>query len=198
MSRITPCLLLFMLLLGCEQQQGDATASAVPEEELIAEEEETAQPVSDAFEEALQALGVLDYELKVLDTLAPSENFLLKRLTYLGQFEKFKEQADYQAALTAGMLRCTSARLKSTRELGSRLFPRVAIEYWRFADTLSAQAAFKAVEEIRDKYGWDQISKSPITYGRLGTQLYFITPGGFYMLEEVPPIEKILRAALTE
>ncbi|MFK7809817.1 MAG: hypothetical protein AB8F74_18565 [Saprospiraceae bacterium] len=75
---------------------------------------------------------------------------------------------------------------------GGDTYPRADIENWECKDEATAKAKVKAINKLKKSIPWDVISKSPITYWQDGRSVYLLTPGGMYMLNEVPKIKGFL------
>ena len=76
--------------------------------------------------------------------------------------------------------------------MGDDTYPRANIEAWECTNEAVAVEKLAAIDDLKKNHPWDVINKSPITYWRQGREIVFITPGGFYMLDEVPKIKQFL------
>ena len=145
------------------------------------------------FEEAILGLRILSYELKSFEALSKEDNFLNKRIAYLNSLREGTDKPIIPLIPDGGISAVFRAQVKSTQDRGGNLFNRATIESWLCINEGEAKGLTKQIDALQDRVSWMHISKSPITYWQQGKEVRFITPGGFYMLEDVPEIQAFLQ-----
>ncbi len=85
------------------------------------------------------------------------------------------------------------AFIKGKLSISPNTYPRANIEEWEFQSPACVEQLLTYINDLKKRTPWDVISKSPMDYWQLENRLYFLVPGGFYMLEEAKEIQKILQ-----
>lgn len=138
----------------------------------------------------------IDYALKAYTEKEASENFLNARIQTLNTYRKMSNKPLIKVIDQSKIDQVFFGRIKGKEEMGKNLFPRAEIEIWACGSQSEAEALSQEIERVKKEAGWDEISKSPITYWQQDNWIVFITPGGFYMLDKVGEIEDYLRREL--
>lgn len=74
--------------------------------------------------------------------------------------------------------------VKGTKDLSKNLYARAKIEEIIFNSTDCAQTAFESIQEIRkDNNAREAIDKSPSSMFKIDRKIYYISSGGFYMMD---------------
>lgn len=92
-----------------------------------------------------------------------------------------------------GLRGIQNAFIKGQIPMSSNTYPRATIEEWEFQSPACVEKILTYIDDLKKRTPWDVISKSPMEYWPLENRLYFLVPGGFYMLEEAKEIQKILQ-----
>lgn len=148
------------------------------------------------FKTVVEGMTEITYALKEFEELTAKDNFLNKRISVVNSYLEHRGQ-DLEALLDVSKIKTVQrAKVKSSKLLGSNLYPRATLEYWECHTEQDASDLLGRIETIKERGPWDVVSKSPITYFQKDNSLVFITPGGFYMLDLVPEIETFLKERL--
>lgn len=206
-------LILLLFLFACqtaEQKPEPSTTTETPPLEKAADtkqqnptatssteaEQRAKKMVSDAnlqankFKSILIQMGSINYQLKNFKELPPEQTNMN------GYIRLANKGGKYNAALIdmSGVRIIRRAFIKGIKPTkpGGDTYNRADIEAWECTDEQTAKGKIEAFDALKKEIPWDVVSKSPITYWRDGSQVLFIVPGGFYMLDEVPKIQKFL------
>ena len=144
------------------------------------------------FKSALEKMTAITYELKKYEEVKAGENFMNQRIASINTYRERNDREKIVPIDESGIQTIRKAFVKSTSDMGNRLYPRADIEAWEMVSVAKALEISKAIQAIKDNEGWDEISKSPITFWQQGREIIFITPGGFYMLDRVKEIKDFL------
>ena len=147
-----------------------------------------------AFKAALVQMSKIGYQLKQFKELPPEKSNFNAAVRFANRLDKY----DAEPVDMSGVRLIRTAFIKGIHptKKGGNLYPRADIEMWECKDEATAKEKIVAIEALKKAIPWDVVSKSPITYWRDGHRVFFITPGGFYMLDEVPRIKGFLEERL--
>lgn len=141
------------------------------------------------FEKTLNDLNELKfkYTVKSYQQIPIDEAIVIKRVRQLIDSETFRDN-QIDTIDTRGITNIMQANIKG-KSTGFR--PRAVVEEWDFVSeqcAMEMDANLTALKQVEKGKIWMNISKSPITFWRKMDKVYFIQPGGFYMLGEVQNI----------
>lgn len=138
------------------------------------------------FEEVLQSLADMPYKYELLsqEEVEIENTYLINRIRFLNGLKR-----NYPLVPVQGLKTVKQAKIKgklSMRSGGGSLYPRAELEEWIFTSKRCMEEALEVLQQIEFREGKfdDVISKSPMTYWVKENKIYFLTPGGFYMLDE--------------
>ena len=97
---------------------------------------------------------------------------------------------------TQGILRVHQSFIKGKKAMSGNTYPRADLEEWEFKTIACATTLMEDIEKIKTQVPWDVISKSPLSFWQKANKVYFLIPGGFYMMEEVSVLKKTLNENL--
>ena len=194
---IVCCIILSCLLFACQsdhhekakEKEVERMVDSIDIERSI---EKESFLVSDPFKHMVDSLVMDNYRLLSFDSLELNSHFLNKRIDELNRYRKLQEKSMIPPLESRGLRSIRRAKVKGTKDLGGGLYYRANLETWAFEDKISAKKALKEVEQLKEDVPWDEISKSPITFMVIENELVFITPGGFYMLDEAERLKAFL------
>lgn len=84
--------------------------------------------------------------------------------------------------------------VKGTKDLSENLYARAKIEEIIFNSSDCAQTAFERIEEIRTNILFrEAIDKSPSSVFKIGKRIYYVSAGGFYMMDFYKEIAKQMK-----
>ena len=152
------------------------------------------------FNTALEGLKGLDYQydLKKLESRPVEQAYVLQRIPVVNKFPKRVKNNDLVEAIPhTGIAKVNYAFIKGQKAMSGNLYPRAEIEEWIFKSETCATEVAEILDRIQNNgHQWEHISKSPISTWQQENRIYFLTPGGFYMLSEVKVIQEKLYEAL--
>lgn len=140
----------------------------------------------------LNQMDSIFYSLKEYNKLKVEDNCLNHRIQYLNKRFKNTDNQNINLIDHSKLDKIFYAKIKGSKQISSRLYPRAEIEIWECGSPRKAEQLSKEIEQLKQQVAWSKISKSPITYWQQGKWIVFITPGGFYMLDEVGIIKDYL------
>ncbi len=135
------------------------------------------------------------YEVKSIDTIAQENTLLAKGIRQANNRLKYKKEATLAALSLEGLRGIKKAFVKGKVAITPNTYPRATIEEWEFQSPTCVEKILTYIKSIQQKTSWDIISKSPMDYWQMDNRLYFLVPGGFYMLEEAKALQKTLQDA---
>lgn len=142
------------------------------------------------FKRVVLEMTALNYELKNFKNRPPEKTNMNLNINAANAGGK------YNAALIdmTNVKKVEQAFIKGTKPMkaGGDTYPRANIEFWECVDEKTAKEKIKAIDALKKEIPWDVISKSPITYWQKENMLFFVTPGGMYMLDEIPKLRKFI------
>jgi hypothetical protein len=151
------------------------------------------RPYQSKFEAVCKNSTQINYALKKFEIIDKSDNFLTNKIDRLNKLRSRSNKKLIPTIDISEVQKIRKAFIKGTKDMGNSLYPRADLEAWELSNEAAAIRLFNAVKAIEAAAHWEAISKSPITFFKKNKEVVFITPGGFYMLDKVPIIEKYLK-----
>lgn len=189
-------------LVACKQPK-KTPAQEVAKDKMTLEPNDTLVVATDAkdfqerkFKTVVAQMTAISYDLKKFEELTPEDNFLNARIPVVNGYLERRGEVLEKPLNVSKIKIVQRAKVKSGNAVGSNLYPRATLEYWQCHSQKDAHDLLARIEVIKERGPWDVVSKSPITYFQKDDFLVFITPGGFYMLDLVPEIERFLKERL--
>lgn len=138
------------------------------------------------FKAALESLSTLKYQyaIKDLEEVEASRALVISSIKRLNPYKERQKKPLIPEIPTKDIKTVQKAFVKGEKEISKNTYPRAGIEEWEFKSIEGAEKVELLIDKIKKEYHWDEISKSPITYWRMDNKIYFVTPGGFFMLKE--------------
>lgn len=212
---IKSCLLLFsVILFGCQHSGDDKRndakdfASFRQSDTLKSVKDSTGgkqQLLTDDFQAAVMKLESIGFFRKRMNCtittdsgycciVSPDANWLINIIEEIN--EDYKEAVlgpKYIKPVTfEGLTAIKQYFVVANYEVQERTYPRANIFEWGFSSSENAEKGVARLSRLTEDE-WFYISKTPITWWRKNHNIYFIDPGGFFVLTEVPKIEKALK-----
>jgi len=135
-----------------------------------------------------------NYQIQSIKDSHHSKAILLSGLNKLEKLRLNKRRQNYRITnfneLTNSISVTKFCYVKGTKDFGGKLYARAKIEEITFKSVDCAQNAFEMIEEIRSSHIWEEIDKSPNDVFRRKNRLYYISAGGWYMMDFYKEISK--------
>lgn len=209
------CLLLFsVVLFGCQENGNDKRndakyfASFGKSDTLKSVRDSTGgeqQLLTDDFQAAvmkLESIGFFRKRMNCTNTtdsgycciVSPDANWLINMIEEINEDNKEAVLGPkYIKPVTfEGLTAIKQYLVVANYEVQERMYPRANIFEWGFSSSENAEKGVVQLSRLTEN-DWFYISKTPITWWRKDHNIYFICPGGFFVLTEVPKIEKALK-----
>jgi len=164
----------------------------IPESNLIeftCKIDEASKPASKLLALA-SSLSELEnnYQIKSSEEGNISNSIVLSGLRRLKDQRSLKRSKNYEIVnfeeLTNSISSIKFCNIKGTKDLGGRTYARAKIEEFIFKSSDCAINAFDIINEIKSNgYIWEEINKSPSSAFRLENRIYYISSGGWFMMD---------------
>lgn len=147
------------------------------------------------FNEAIHNLANSPYKYKVLslEEVPKKLTLLNSRMMFLNRIRTKRKEPIIDTLTMNGIVTMRQARIRGTVAVSGNTFPRAEVEEWEFRSEECVAEALGTITRIRHLIPWDKVSKTPMEYWQKGNKLFFLVPGGFYMLDEAAALQEILK-----
>ncbi len=205
-------LIAVLLLLSCREKTQEAIELAPKSKTEVQTERTTPQPVACNTANSVVPKSLLRCKIKALETLA--HNYLLKDFNQNMGLEKtsiyrevqFSSESDhYRNAnveaifkkinfLNTAIEQVNQCNVKSTTDVGGNTYPRASITEIIFKSEDCAIAFMTTIEAVKAEGSlMFRIDKGPHSIFREQNIVYYISSGGFYMMEYYDEVEKQMK-----
>lgn len=197
---------LFFLFNACTPSTPNESTADIPV--TLPDDRQNKQPADCAkttkqyppsrFTQAIKNLANSPYKYKILtlEEVPKKKTLLNSRMAFINRIRTKRKEPIVDTLTMNGIVTMRQARIRGTVSMGEQTFPRAEVEEWEFRSEACVAEALGTITRIRHLIPWDRVSKSPMDYWQIRNKLYFLVPGGFYMLEEAAALQEGLKRDL--
>lgn len=157
---------------------------------MVSHESETIKKgaLTSKLEEKVTRLSQLEhnYQLKSLEVVPPEKTLLLGRLQRILKRKDSLAKKIKLSAIKSGIHEIRKSFLKGTKPMqpNGNTFSRVTIEEYIFKTPDHAKTIYTILKKLENDAGlWMYISKAPYELFIEENNIYFMSSGGYYMME---------------
>uniref|UniRef100_UPI00404A7E01 hypothetical protein n=1 Tax=Flavobacterium sp. TaxID=239 RepID=UPI00404A7E01 len=201
-----------LVMVSCRKEQSQA--EPLPKEQLL--EESTRKSVRntivfdckidvDSKDESkllalVASLSELDnnYQIKSSEKGSVSNSIILNGLKRLGDLRLNNRKEQFEivnfAQMTNSIKQIQFCYIKGTKDLGGQTYARAKIEELTFKSESCAIEAYQIIEKIKNTgFIWEDIDKSPSSVFIIENRIYYVSSGGWFMMDFYDEIEKKMK-----